>query len=193
MLEALMRASPRVLTREELERAIWHDAPPDSDALRSHLHLLRAAIDKPFAVPLLQTLRGIGWQIAASERTTTDHDAPTVACASASRSPSPDWARRSACCLIVGIWFAAHDVSQRLMDQTLKAELDDYMARRARNPNSLPPASAKPARLPQRPGAARQRHCRPACASLHPASTKSNSTAFPGAPRWPKAMAPRVT
>ncbi len=44
--------------------------------------------------------------------------------------------------LIVGIWFAAHDVSQRLMDQTLKAELEDYMARRARNPLSLPPATA---------------------------------------------------
>jgi len=41
--------------------------------------------------------------------------------------------------LTAGIWFAAHDVSQRLMDQTLKAELEDYMARRARNPNSLPP------------------------------------------------------
>ena len=37
--------------------------------------------------------------------------------------------------LIVGIWFAAHDVSRRLLDQTLKAELDDYMARRARNTN----------------------------------------------------------
>jgi signal transduction histidine kinase len=44
--------------------------------------------------------------------------------------------------LIVGIWFAAHDVSQRLMDQTLKAELEDYMARRTRNPNSLPPDTA---------------------------------------------------
>ena len=42
----------------------------------------------------------------------------------------------------LGIWFAAHDVSQRLMDQTLKAELEDYMARRERNPNSLPPATA---------------------------------------------------
>jgi len=44
--------------------------------------------------------------------------------------------------LSVGIWFAARDVSQRLMDQTLKAELEDYMARRARNPNSLPPDTA---------------------------------------------------
>lgn len=67
MLEALMRASPRVLGREELERAIWGDAPPDSDAVRTHLHLLRAAIDKPFPQPLVNTLRGIGWQIAAPE------------------------------------------------------------------------------------------------------------------------------
>lgn len=64
MLEALMRASPRVLVREELERAVWGDAPPNSDAVRTHLHLLRAAIDKPFGQPLLRTLRGIGWQIA---------------------------------------------------------------------------------------------------------------------------------
>lgn len=67
MLETLLRASPRVLTRDEMERAIWRDAPPDSDALRSHLHLLRAAIDKPFDRPLLRTLRGLGWQIAAPE------------------------------------------------------------------------------------------------------------------------------
>jgi len=44
--------------------------------------------------------------------------------------------------LTAGIWFAAVDVSQRLMDQTLKAELEDYMARRARNPASLPPNTA---------------------------------------------------
>jgi DNA-binding response OmpR family regulator len=64
LLEALMRASPRVLSREELERAAWGDAPPDSDALRAHLHILRNAIDKPFHQPLLQTLRGLGWQLA---------------------------------------------------------------------------------------------------------------------------------
>jgi signal transduction histidine kinase len=42
----------------------------------------------------------------------------------------------------LGIYLAAHDVSQRLIDQTLTAELDDYMARRARNPRSLPPDTA---------------------------------------------------
>jgi signal transduction histidine kinase len=44
--------------------------------------------------------------------------------------------------LTAGIWLAAHDVSRRLIDQTLKAELEDYMARRARNPRSIPPATA---------------------------------------------------
>lgn len=44
--------------------------------------------------------------------------------------------------LCIGLWFAAHDAAQRLMDQTLKAELEDYMARRARNPHSLPPDTA---------------------------------------------------
>ncbi|MBI5110244.1 MAG: HAMP domain-containing histidine kinase [Rhodocyclales bacterium] len=44
--------------------------------------------------------------------------------------------------LSVSLWFAARDVSQRLMDQTLRAELEDYMARHARNPGSLPPATA---------------------------------------------------
>jgi DNA-binding response OmpR family regulator len=67
LLEALMRASPRVLSREELEKAAWGDSPPDSDALRAHLHILRNAIDRPFVRPLLHTLRGLGWQIAAAE------------------------------------------------------------------------------------------------------------------------------
>jgi signal transduction histidine kinase len=41
-----------------------------------------------------------------------------------------------------GIWLAAHDVSRRLMDETLEAELADYMSRHARNPVSLPPSTA---------------------------------------------------
>ncbi len=63
LLESLMRASPRVLSRDDLVRAVWGDAPPDSDALRAHMHVLRNAIDKPFEKPLLKTLRGLGWQI----------------------------------------------------------------------------------------------------------------------------------
>jgi len=64
ILEILMRHSPRVLPREELERGIWGDSPPDSDALRAHLHILRNAIDKQADKPLIRTLRGIGYQIS---------------------------------------------------------------------------------------------------------------------------------
>lgn len=44
--------------------------------------------------------------------------------------------------LALGLYFAARDLGQRLIDETLRAELDDYTARRARNPSSLPPATA---------------------------------------------------
>jgi len=64
LLEILMRQSPRVLPRDEVERAIWGDTPPDSDALRAHLHILRNAVDKKSAKPLIKTLRGIGYQIS---------------------------------------------------------------------------------------------------------------------------------
>ncbi|MFA5825555.1 MAG: response regulator transcription factor [Gallionellaceae bacterium] len=63
LLELLMRQSPRVLSREEVERAIWGDSPPDSDALRAHMHILRNAVDKNTDKPLVKTLRGIGYQI----------------------------------------------------------------------------------------------------------------------------------
>lgn len=64
ILETLMRHSPRVLPRDELERAIWGDSPPDSDALRAHLHILRNIVDKHADRALIKTLRGIGYQIS---------------------------------------------------------------------------------------------------------------------------------
>jgi DNA-binding response OmpR family regulator len=67
ILTVLMRASPRVLSRRELERQVWGDIMPDSDTLRSHLYNLRKAIDKPFATPLLHTLPGKGYQLADTD------------------------------------------------------------------------------------------------------------------------------
>lgn len=40
------------------------------------------------------------------------------------------------------VFRVADDLGRRLIDETLSAELDDYIARRERNPNSLPPSSA---------------------------------------------------
>lgn len=63
VLDVLMRASPRLVRRAELEHALWPDLPPDSDALRTHIHGLRRALDRPFAQPLIHTVRGLGWRL----------------------------------------------------------------------------------------------------------------------------------
>lgn len=67
ILELLMKRSPQVVVRRDLERAIWGDSPPDSDALRVHMHTLRSAIEPPGLPPLLHTLRGIGYQMKAPD------------------------------------------------------------------------------------------------------------------------------
>ena len=41
--------------------------------------------------------------------------------------------------MAISLLLATHDLGQRLIDDTLTAELDDYFARRERNPHSLPP------------------------------------------------------
>ena len=64
LLQVLMRASPRVVSRDELERAVWGDVLPDSDTLRSHLYTLRKTIDRPFERALLQTVHGAGYRLA---------------------------------------------------------------------------------------------------------------------------------
>ena len=48
ILQALMEASPAVVTRQELETRVWGEELPDSDSLRVHIHGLRAVVDKPF-------------------------------------------------------------------------------------------------------------------------------------------------
>ena len=65
ILLALAEAWPRTLTRSELIQRLWGDAPPDSDPLRTHLYLLRQALDKPFATPMLKTVHGVGFRLQA--------------------------------------------------------------------------------------------------------------------------------
>jgi DNA-binding response OmpR family regulator len=63
ILKVLMRRSPELVTREEIERELWGDLVPDSDVLRSHLYNLRKVIDKPFDCALLQTVPSLGLKI----------------------------------------------------------------------------------------------------------------------------------
>jgi len=63
ILTILMKESPKVVSRNQLEHEIWGDILPDSDTLRSHMYNLRKQIDKPFDNALLQTIQSRGYRI----------------------------------------------------------------------------------------------------------------------------------
>jgi DNA-binding response OmpR family regulator len=63
ILQLLMSNSPNVVTRRQIEEALWRDSPPDSDSLRAHMHTLRNAVDRPFEQRLIQTIHGIGFKL----------------------------------------------------------------------------------------------------------------------------------
>ena len=79
LLNILMRESPRVVSRREIERELWGDALPDSDVLRSQLYNLRRVIDRGFENPLLHTVQSAGYRIAdlAAKRKRTTSSALT--------------------------------------------------------------------------------------------------------------------
>ncbi|MCB1616882.1 MAG: response regulator transcription factor [Pseudomonadales bacterium] len=66
ILEKLMKMSPNVVRKSELEYFLWGEDIPDSDSLRTHIHSLRQAVDKPFDTPLIHTVHGIGYVLKAS-------------------------------------------------------------------------------------------------------------------------------
>ena len=63
ILQTLMSASPRVVSKNELEEKVWGQDVPSSDALRTHLHSVRAQVDKPFDKAMIVTMAGVGYQI----------------------------------------------------------------------------------------------------------------------------------
>lgn len=67
VLELLMRKSPGVVRREELESLIWSDRVPDKDVLRSHMHMLRKAVDGDAPHKLIRTVAGSGYRLCASD------------------------------------------------------------------------------------------------------------------------------
>lgn len=68
LLELLMRASPGAVSRAEVERTLWGDHPPDSEAaLRGHVHALRQVVDQPLRPKLLHTLHGFGYRLALDD------------------------------------------------------------------------------------------------------------------------------
>lgn len=63
LLEVLLKARGAVLSRSEIEDALWGDLPPDGEALRVHVHELRHAVDGAGEPPLVHTVRGAGYRM----------------------------------------------------------------------------------------------------------------------------------
>lgn len=63
LLAILMRESPRVVSRRDIEREIWGDDLPESDTLRSHLYNLRKSIDRQNDKQLIHTVQTAGYRI----------------------------------------------------------------------------------------------------------------------------------
>jgi len=64
LLAALLARAPRVCGREHLLRTLWPEGEGDAAALHTLVYELRTLVDRPFAQPLLASVRGVGYRIA---------------------------------------------------------------------------------------------------------------------------------
>ncbi|WP_440054954.1 response regulator transcription factor [Pseudoalteromonas sp. T1lg65] len=69
ILTRLLKNSPNVVAKQELEWDLWQDQPPNTDVLRSHMYHLRRQLDKPFEFPLIHTIHGHGFRLQAQAQT----------------------------------------------------------------------------------------------------------------------------
>lgn len=67
LLGSLMRASPNVVSKQQLEETVWGEDPPDADLLRFHIHHLRKALDQPGESPMLQTVHKLGYRLVPGD------------------------------------------------------------------------------------------------------------------------------
>jgi len=63
LLQILMKNSPNVVKKETIEYHIWGDDLPESNVLKTTIHMLRKKVDLPFNSSMIETMRGIGYLI----------------------------------------------------------------------------------------------------------------------------------
>ncbi len=64
LLEFLMRHAGQVVTRTMLLEGVWdYHFDPQTNVIDVHISRLRAKIDRDFDVPLLHTVRGVGYKL----------------------------------------------------------------------------------------------------------------------------------
>ena len=72
LLEFLMRHSGQVVTRTMLLEKVWdYNFDPQTNVIDVHVSRLRRKIDKDFDEPLIQTVRGVGYVLRATEKTSS--------------------------------------------------------------------------------------------------------------------------
>lgn len=64
ILQMLIRANGKLVSRAELSEALWGDNPPEADALSVHIHSLRNALHAEGETPILVTLRSKGYRLS---------------------------------------------------------------------------------------------------------------------------------
>ena len=67
ILVLLMQKANQVVTRQEIQQEIWHDDPPDSEVLGSHIYAIRSEINRSSSINLLHTIRGAGYILGEKE------------------------------------------------------------------------------------------------------------------------------
>ncbi|MEO2280932.1 response regulator transcription factor [Pseudoalteromonas pernae] len=61
----IAEAYPNAVSKRQIVEKIWGSDAPETDAVRSHMYTLRNAVDKPFDVPMIVTVHGIGFRLIA--------------------------------------------------------------------------------------------------------------------------------
>lgn len=69
LLEYLLRHAGQVLTRTQILEHVWgYDFDPGTNVVDIYIYYLRRKVDKPFATPLIRSVRGVGYALRADAR-----------------------------------------------------------------------------------------------------------------------------
>ncbi|WP_426197406.1 winged helix-turn-helix domain-containing protein [Massilia sp. DWR3-1-1] len=80
LLEFLMRHESQVVTRTMLLEGVWdYQFDPQTNVIDVQISRLRTKVDRDFAQPLIHTVRGIGYRLAALAPAEADHAAASSA------------------------------------------------------------------------------------------------------------------
>lgn len=63
ILELLVNCYPEPVSRAYISYQLWGDEPPESDALKSHIYILRKSLTQAFGKPMIKTVLNVGYKL----------------------------------------------------------------------------------------------------------------------------------